>query len=137
MDYGIECNSGYYEIVEPKVTCDNGNWKYSGECMKGCYDKEIEIEIKSCSDDLACDNKTDYRILTIGSKDKISPHGTVISSYDNENADQYGYYLLFKIDVGNCPDDDVYVRYKYTCNNGNWKEGEAEDEKLHVKCVNR
>lgn len=31
----LSCNTGYIS-VQAKATCDNGTWKYSGNCMKNC-----------------------------------------------------------------------------------------------------
>ena len=127
MDYGIECNSGYYEIVKPKVTCNNGNWNIEGLCVAGCKGKPDLITgsnfIQNGSN--YSPNGTFYQI---GNYNTITPNTSNIDSIVATNGSMLDAGCSSEYtevsDGGNCHNcgnkSSSWGHYYY-CDNGTWK----------------
>ena len=127
MDYGIECNSGYHEIVKPKVTCNNGNWNIEGLCVAGCKGKPDLITgsnfIQNGSN--YSSNGTFYQI---GNYNTITPNTSNIDSIIAANGSMLDAGCSSEYtevsDGGNCHNcgnkSSSWGHYYY-CDNGTWK----------------
>ena len=86
--------------------CDNGSWKYSGGCMKGCKGTTLTFKDRTCSGGL-CGNNDVYGSITL----EPFKHGEHRS----------GQYSASASGGWNCGRDTVYYNYDCTCNNGELK----------------